>query len=150
MPTLTFEQSFDVTAPVEAVRAFLADPHCFPKIHPLIARITVTGERREAEVRVVEFEALELVPMLGLQFRNRLRCETFDDPAHPNRVRSRAFSVPAVTVDSTYTLSSAPMGCRASQRLALTAPWGLMSFVHRTAVAAHTRQGAAIRAFFAQ
>lgn len=148
MPTRTFTQTFAVATDPAALRGFLLDPHSFPKIHPLIASVQVEREREEGGGRVTEFVAIEHVPVLGFTLRNRLRCEAYDDPAQPERVRAVARVDPGVVVDSTYTIEVAPGGCRATQLLTLTAPWGTMGFVYRTAVAAHTRQAGAIQAHF--
>jgi len=149
MPTRTFTQTFAVATDPATLRSFLLDPHSFPKIHPLIASVTVERERQEGGERVTEFVAIEHVPLLGFTLRNRLRCEAFDDPGQPEFVRAVARVDPGVIVDSTYTIEAAPGGCSAAQVLTLTAPWGTMGFVYRTAVAAHTRQAAAIQAHFA-
>ena len=105
-----FEQSFEVNAPVEVVRAFLLDPFTFPKIHPLIAEVTVVGTRTEGSVRVTAFDALALVPVVGLQFRNRLRCEAFDDAAQPLAVRERSAFRRWRWIRPTRSRRSRPMG----------------------------------------
>lgn len=144
--TLGYTQRVHIDAPIDTVWSLLADPRRHVELHPLIHELTILaeGDGPEPGERFVEFEVLDGVKLLGVEFPVKYQSHMIQRPT-TRTLSLRATVPPRLVTTVEWAMSAVNGGTQIDEQVELTAAWSVAGFSARQSRRAHAKLFAAVQ-----
>lgn len=144
--TLGYTQRVHIDAPIDEVWSLLADPRRHVELHPLIHELIILdeGDGPEPGERYVDFEVLDGVKLLGVEFPVKYQSHMIQRPS-TRSLSLRAMVPPRLVTTVEWSLSTVDGGTQIDEQVELTAPWSVAGFSTRQSRRAHIEMFAALK-----